>query len=763
MISFNLIFSHYNKSSFYFRVPFFCFLFLPFFSFSSSLDSLPNYLTSKKRTSIQCLVLPSIDNQNEVQKTLDFESTSREKIYKYGTSIEVKRSIFDEVIPYQNNKNEWVYQVGVESKNAFSLNLIFSAIHLEKGSYFYIISDNSTNFIGPINSSYFTSLSSFSTDLLLDEKVIIELVEPTKNKGTSKVFLEQVIHGFRSLKSSSFSSFSSCSFDVNSDLSKGFELQKKSVVMILNASGGICTGTMLSTTNGPVKPYLLTAAHCGVDPSKWVFRFNWEYPLNSASSMEYISDSLVRLNQSISGSILKARDVNSDFMLCELSRFPNDDWEVFYNGWDATNLTPKIGVSIHHPMGDFKKISLDSDSLVIDYYEHGLPLNHWRTFWEYGITQNASSGAPLFDEFHRVIGQLHGGDSECNSQFQTDYYGMLSFSWNDQIDSSKQLMYWLDPIKSGNKSCNGVFKTQESAKKLFTDPFLFFASSNLKSRFCSNHISPKIYLSSAGIVPLKHARVSYYLNDKYEGSIDWKGSIMNYLIDTIILPSLTLNDGIYKFTVRLILDDDLVGDIVHNNEFHTFFEVASLSQKYTVDFLPDLHGNDTRWMIQDANDSIIFSGGPYTYSYTQKEILSSVCLTENCHQFSMIDRSQNGIFSNSKSGHFILTDSRGLKVLSVVDEATNFGSNFSKLVCVTEDLNSLQIYPNPTNEIGIRLTHATSQINAIFIFSQDGKPVFETVSDQQSVFIPVSDLSPGIYLVKVDTDLGIATSKFVKF
>jgi hypothetical protein len=128
----------------------------------------------------------------------------------------------------------------------------------------------------------------------------------------------------------------------------------------------------------------------------------------------------------------------------------------------------------------------------------------------------------------------------------------------------------------------------------------------------------------------------------------------------------------------------------------------------------------------------------------------------------MIDRSQNGIFSNSKSGHFILTDSRGLKVLSVVDEATNFGSNFTKVVCVTEDQNSLQIYPNPTNDIGIRLTHATHQINAIYIFSQDGKSVFETVSDQQSVFIPVSDLSPGIYLVKVVTDFGFSTSKFIK-
>lgn len=762
MNAYNSNFLHYSTSIFYSRVTFFCFLFFSFLLFSGPVDSLPNYLTSKKRTSIQSLVLPSIYNQIELKKSLDFESKSREKIYKYGTPIEVNRSVFDEVIPYQNNKSEWVYQVCIESKNALSLNLIFSSIHLEKGSYFYIICKNSTNFIGPINSSFFSSLSSYSSDLLFDDNVVIELVEPDKIKGTSKVFLDQVIHGFRTLNSSSISSFSSCNFDINSELANGFELQKKSVVMILNASGGICTGTMLSTTNGPVKPYLLTAAHCGDDPSKWVFRFNWEYPLNSVSSVEQISDSLVRLNQSISGSILKARDDNSDFMLCELARFPNDDWEVFYNGWDASNLSPKIGVSIHHPLGEFKKISLDSDSLVIDYYEHGLPLNHWRTFWEYGITQKASSGAPLFDQFHRVIGQLHGGDSDCNSQFQTDYYGMFNFSWDNQIDTSKQLMYWLDPLKTGKKVCDGTFKTKESDENLFTDPFLFFASSNLKSRFCSSKVTPKIYLSSAGLLPLKQAKICYYLNDKYEGYIDWKGSISNYQIDTIILPILTLNDGTYKFSMRLILNDDLVGDNVHNNEFHTFFEVSNLSQKLTVDFLPDLHGNDTRWMIQDANDSIIFSGGPYTYSLTQNAILSSVCLTDNCHQFSMIDRSQNGIYSSTNNGHFILTDSRGLNVLNVVDEATNFGSNFSKVLCVMEDQNSLQIFPNPTNEIGIRLTHATHQINAIYIYSQDGKTVFESASNQRSVFISCLNFTPGIYLVKVATDLGVSTSKFIK-
>ena len=30
--------------------------------------------------------------------------------------------------------------------------------------------------------------------------------------------------------------------------------------------------------------------------------------------------------------------------------------------------------------------------------------------WDLGTTEGGSSGSPLFDQNHRVIGQLHGGD-----------------------------------------------------------------------------------------------------------------------------------------------------------------------------------------------------------------------------------------------------------------------------------------------------------------------------------------------------------------
>ena len=109
-----------------------------------------------------------------------------------------------------------------------------------------------------------------------------------------------------------------------------------------------------------------------------------------------------------------------------------------------------------------------------------------------------------------------------------------------------------------------------------------------------------------------------------------------------------------------------------------------------------------------------------------------------------------------------MLDSKGAIVLSVVDEATNFGSVFSKEVCNTDNNNFLEILPNPTNEIGIRVTHSSDQIKSISIFSQDGKSVLELVSNDRSIFVPISNFSPGMYLLKAITDYGSVTSKFIK-
>jgi hypothetical protein len=54
----------------------------------------------------------------------------------------------------------------------------------------------------------------------------------------------------------------------------------------------------------------------------------------------------------------------------------------------------------------------------------------------------------LFDQNHRVIGQLHGGYASCTSK-TADWYGRLNVSWEGGGTPSTRLKDHLDPDNSG--------------------------------------------------------------------------------------------------------------------------------------------------------------------------------------------------------------------------------------------------------------------------------------------------------------------------
>lgn len=88
---------------------------------------------------------------------------------------------------------------------------------------------------------------------------------------------------------------------------------------------------------------------------------------------------------------------------------------------------------------------------------------HWRVGWDDGFTEGGSSGSPLFNPNHQVIGQLTGGPFvNCNSITREDYYGRFHLSWSggDQdgdgtIEDNERLSNWLDP--DGTIGVNGTF------------------------------------------------------------------------------------------------------------------------------------------------------------------------------------------------------------------------------------------------------------------------------------------------------------------
>lgn len=107
------------------------------------------------------------------------------------------------------------------------------------------------------------------------------------------------------------------------------------------------------------------------------------------------------------------------------------------------------------PRGDIKKISFESDPVTVTDYYQTTGDDHWRVAdWDVGSAQPGSSGSPLFDNNHRIIGQLHGSDAACGNSLP-DWFGGLFSSWEGDGTPQTLLRDWLDPDGTGTTTLNG--------------------------------------------------------------------------------------------------------------------------------------------------------------------------------------------------------------------------------------------------------------------------------------------------------------------
>ena len=100
------------------------------------------------------------------------------------------------------------------------------------------------------------------------------------------------------------------------------------------------------------------------------------------------------------------------------------------------------------------KISRANNALTVGSFASTTD-QHWRANWSAQnngngqtvtpITEEGSSGSPLFDQNHRIVGQLHGGPSACGATNLWDFYGRFDLSWTGGGTNATRLSNWLDP------------------------------------------------------------------------------------------------------------------------------------------------------------------------------------------------------------------------------------------------------------------------------------------------------------------------------
>lgn len=347
-------------------------------------------------------------------------------------------------------KGDKVWRLGIKSPGAYTINLTFDNYRLPPGATLFVYNESKTQVIGA-----FTELNNqedrvFATTLIEGDAIVLEYYEPPFPKFHGELNLNRVTHGYRNAfdYAKSFGTSGACENNVACPLSAGWENQIKSVCMLVTGGSGFCSAALVNNTSNDGTPYVLTANHCYSSPSSWVFWYNWQSPTctNPPSSPPY---------NSISGATLKARYADSDFCLVQMNTPPPSSYNVYYAGWNKEDVAATSGACSHHPDGDIKKFSNSIVPFTSDTWS-GTPANsHWKVIWNSGVTEGGSSGSPIFDQNHLLVGQLHGGPSYCGASQLWDFYGKFSMSWNQGTTPATRLKDWLDPTNIAGNTLEG--------------------------------------------------------------------------------------------------------------------------------------------------------------------------------------------------------------------------------------------------------------------------------------------------------------------
>jgi hypothetical protein len=196
-----------------------------------------------------------------------------------------------------------------------------------------------------------------------------------------------------------------------------------------------CTASLLADTNPATEiPYLLTANHCvGNASSARSLEAYWLYQTPACNAAPPNPSSVPRTTGG--ADLLATSGVSSgtDVTLLRLRGMPPAG--ITWLGWSAQ--PPPTGsavVCIHHPRGDFKRISFGTLTNAGSPSQGGVPLQPYARFheslWNSGTTEPGSSGSPLFlAGTQQIIGQLWGGRAACSARAEPDYYGRLDVSY----------------------------------------------------------------------------------------------------------------------------------------------------------------------------------------------------------------------------------------------------------------------------------------------------------------------------------------------
>lgn len=682
--------------------------------------------------------------------------TSKGDALRFGTDLDVYLSLGNAGKWEFINKKDRVWRLQIHSDQAHSLNLIFDQFFLPEGAKLFLYTPDHEHVLGAFTHENNKSHGKFSTTVLPGADMILEYYEPYEVRNQGVIEIGKVIHGYRNAffsREKGFGDSGSCNNNVNCPVGLGWENEiNASLMYLLSNNTRICSGAMLNNTAQDSTPYFLSANHCySSDFSTWIFMFNYQSP--GCANVDGPT------NQTVSGSTLRARRSESDFALFELSSLPPAGYNVYLAGWNKTNIPATAATAIHHPNNDIKKISFENDPLDSTAWGGGAD-DHWEVNdWDDGTTEPGSSGSPLFDQDHRVIGQLHGGGAACGNN-DSDEYGRLDVSWNGS-SASERLHDWLDPQGTGSSTLDGMYIYTPAVALDVSASFL----SGIEEFGCDAVLDPEITFNNLGATPVTSLTIRHGIVGSPLTTTNWTGNIAFPSAGTMSLPAPTPLPGVGMHEFIAILESPNGGtDLNAINDTIKFpFEVIN-GQIVEVELMTDDFPEETSIEIREQlSNNLVYMDSDFDANTL---VNLTYCLDTGCYIFRITDSYGDGICCSYGNGYYEFYLPNG----TLGTSGGQFAFTDSYQFCVTDtnttatagplSASIIKVYPNPArDQFTVKLDGYRSG-ESVHLYALDalGRQVGNWNLAEPSQTFRIQDWPAGIYQLRAQR--GTQTSHF---
>ena len=546
---------------------------------------------------LEYIIVNELINTNDTTQDINNKLKPFRFAQMIDINLDIKASSFSKSVG-----SGTLYITGIISNNAFSLYPVFTQYNIPTNSSVFIYNPAKSSMHGKFTCKNNNQNEILAIMPIAGDTLIIEYFEPNNIKTDSKLILGQIGHDYKGVfsylnetRDGSFGQSGDCNVDINCYDGTEWQKEKKSVCRIITG-GSLCSGSLINNTNHDARPFFLTANHCINSQAladAMLIVFNYESPVCNGPDGS--------VEQSLSGGLLRSTTHHLDFSLIELFDSPLPSFNPYFAGWNRSDTVEGGMACIHHPQGDVKKISIDTESPVTDNYGAGYDFNtHWLiSDWESGTTEGGSSGSPLFDKYHRIIGDLTGGEANCTYPVN-DYYSKFSEAWDTYSNSDDQLKFWLDPTNTGELFINGYnpYYGQQTPSAEFspnrTD--ILQGSTISYTDLSEGNVISWNWTFEGGIPSTSIEQHPQNINYPYNGTFTVSLEVSNnYGSDVIIKNGLiTVSDGCARFT-NLYDSEPLYLYSFSGSEWgywtgHNELEFTSFAEKYTNQSGNFIHG-----------------------------------------------------------------------------------------------------------------------------------------------------------------------------